>query len=300
MSRFLHFFLLFSGICLIFFGLPDGRAFPQSPPPFPPMDTISGKFDVPLPPGFPQPKHGSTYLIAHRGAHDGIPENSLAAYKKAIDLGCDFIEVDVRTTSDAVLVSIHNATVDAYVTGQTGKVKAMTFADLRALDIGAKYGDAWKNTRIPSLDEVFQLCKGKIGIYLDLKEALVADIVRIVKKYEMQRQVVWYIPASKGVIIRELQAICPDCLPMPDPGPPENILHVMRDFKPYVLASDMGTITNSFVQLSHESGALVFVDERADNLDLLKEEWSKMLCWKVDGIQTDDPARVIDFIVKGQ
>ena len=49
---------------------------------------------------FPEPKNGDTYVIAHRSVHNGIPENSLAAYQKAIDLGCDFIEIDVRQTRD--------------------------------------------------------------------------------------------------------------------------------------------------------------------------------------------------------
>ena len=57
---------------------------------------------------FPTPKNGDTYVIAHRGVHNGIPENSLAAYQKAIDLGCDFIEIDVRKTRDGRMVSIHN------------------------------------------------------------------------------------------------------------------------------------------------------------------------------------------------
>ncbi|MCB0684956.1 MAG: hypothetical protein KDC53_00485, partial [Saprospiraceae bacterium] len=58
------------------------------------------------------PKHGETYVIAHRGAHKDAPENSLPAYQKAIDLGCDFIEIDVRSTNDSELVSIHNADID--------------------------------------------------------------------------------------------------------------------------------------------------------------------------------------------
>jgi len=50
--------------------------------------------------------------------HNGIPENSLAAYQKAIDLGCDFVEIDVRTTKDGRFVSVHNSTIDSYVEGK--------------------------------------------------------------------------------------------------------------------------------------------------------------------------------------
>jgi len=55
----------------------------------------------------PKPKQGNTYVVAHRGVHNGIPENTLAAYQKAIDLGCDFVEIDIRKTKDGRFVSVH-------------------------------------------------------------------------------------------------------------------------------------------------------------------------------------------------
>ncbi len=73
--------------------------------------------------GLPKSKNGNTYFTAHRGAHNGIPENYLAAYQKAIELGCDFVEIYIRTTKDGKLVSVHNATIDAYVMAEKGKVK---------------------------------------------------------------------------------------------------------------------------------------------------------------------------------
>jgi hypothetical protein len=48
----------------------------------------------------PQPRHGGVYVVAHRGAHNGIPENTIAAYKAAIEMGVDFVEIDLRTTRD--------------------------------------------------------------------------------------------------------------------------------------------------------------------------------------------------------
>ena len=89
---------------------------------------------------FSPPKNGKTYVIAHRGVHNGIPENSLAAYQKAIDLGCDLIEIDVRKSKDGRMVSVHNSTIDAYVSGATGKVSDFTLAELKALDIGERFG----------------------------------------------------------------------------------------------------------------------------------------------------------------
>ena len=249
-------------------------------------DTINGEL--------PKPGHGNTYVIAHRGAHVGIPENSLAAIKKAIDLGCDFVELDTRMTKDRQIVSVHNASVDAYVVGKTGKVKDFSLQEIKKLDIGEKTGPEWKNTRIPTIEEILQLCRGKIGIYLDLKEPLVPELLQIIHKYDMERDIIWYIPASRMEIIQQLKTLCPDCIPMPDPGPEKNIQEVVNQVHPRVLASDMGQLSESFVKTAHAGNSKVFVDEKKGT----PEEWNQIIDWGTDGIQTDDPTALIEFLKK--
>jgi len=244
--------------------------------------------------GFPKPRHGNTYVIAHRGAHIGIPENSLPAIQKAIDLGCDFVEIDTRMTKDGRIVSVHNASVDEYVIGKTGKVKDYTLAELKKMDIGEKTGPDWKNTRIPTVEEILELCRGKIRIYLDLKEPLVPELLQIIDKYKMERDIIWYIPASRTEIIQQLKTLCPDCIPTPDPGPEKNIQEVVAQVHPLILASDMGQLTESFVKTAHASNAKVFVDEKKG----MPEEWQQIIDWGTDGIQTDDPAALIEFLKK--
>ncbi len=78
-------------------------------------------------------------VISHRGEHLHHPENTMPAFRAAFEAGADFIEVDVRTTSDGKLILMHNDTVDARTNG-TGAVKDMTFDQIRALDAGAKSG----------------------------------------------------------------------------------------------------------------------------------------------------------------
>ncbi len=109
---------------------------------------------------FPKPKNGNTYVIAHRGVHNDIPENTLAAYQKAIDLGCDFVEIDIRKTKDGKFVSVHNSTVDAYVEGVKGKVSSFTLAELKQMNIGKRVSPKWENERIPTFEEILQVCKG--------------------------------------------------------------------------------------------------------------------------------------------
>jgi glycerophosphoryl diester phosphodiesterase len=246
--------------------------------------------------GLPKPKNGSTYVIAHRGEHNGIPENSLAAYQKAIDLGCDFVEIDVRTTKDGEFVSVHNATIDAYVVGKTGKLADFTLSQLRAMDIGIKVGEKWRDTKIPTFGEILALCQNRIGIYLDLKEADPKTLIPIIKKYNMEEAIVWYLPASAHKELMAIKTNCPECLIMPDPGKKSNIKEVINTYEPKYMASDMGHISKSFVRQLHANEVKVFVDDDEDDPEKWHQEWAKLLSLGVDGIQTDQPEALIKFI----
>ncbi|MEM4791078.1 MAG: glycerophosphodiester phosphodiesterase family protein, partial [Thermofilum sp.] len=84
---------------------------------------------------------GRFFVVAHRGASGHEPENTLRAVRRAIEIGADVVEVDVRVSKDGALVVIHDDTVDRTTSGR-GKVRDMTAAELRSLDAG-------KGERIP-------------------------------------------------------------------------------------------------------------------------------------------------------
>jgi len=240
---------------------------------------------------FRKPKNG-IYVIAHRGAHLGIPENSLPAYQKAIDLGCDFVEIDVRTTKDGQFVSIHNSTIDNYIEGKTGSVRSMTLAELKALDIGSKTGKEWKGTQIPTFEEILKLCQGKIGIYLDLKDAPVTELMEIIRKYNMEKNIVWYIPYQYLLQTENINQLFGGSYPMPDPQSKENIKAAVKNLKTPLIATDMGKLSQSFVDEAHKYGARIFVDENEGT----KAEWEKIISWGTEGIQTDNPEVLIEFL----
>jgi glycerophosphoryl diester phosphodiesterase len=108
-------------------------------------------------------------LIAHRGASGHAPENTLAAFKKAVSLGATFIETDLQLTRDARLVAIHDDTVNRTTNGK-GAVHDMTLADLRRLDAGSWFGSEFAGERIPTLDEVLDFAKKyDVIFYLEMK-----------------------------------------------------------------------------------------------------------------------------------
>jgi len=236
----------------------------------------------------PEPRHGGVYVVAHRGAHIGIPENTLAAYEAAIEMGVDFVEVDLRTTQDGHIVSIHNKEIDSYVTdGRRGLVSVMTLEQLKQLDIGGKIGPQWSGERIPTFEEILELCKGRVGIYLDLKDASVDKVVSIVNKWDMARQILWYADFDELDRVAEL---CPECVLMPDPGPEGNLQKVIERFEPSVIAAVWRYYSRSFAAKCHRAGTIVIVDESGPAC------WLDALAWNTDGIQSDRPAQLIALL----
>ena len=108
-------------------------------------------------------------VIAHRGASGNAPENTLAAFRKAVALGATFIETDLQLSRDARFVAIHDATVNRTTNGQ-GAVHDMTLADLRKLDAGSWFGSEFAGERIPTLEEIFEFSKkNDVVFYLEIK-----------------------------------------------------------------------------------------------------------------------------------
>ena len=97
-------------------------------------------------------------VLAHRGASAYAPENTLAAFRKAIEQRADWLELDVQQTSDGHLVVFHDLRVDERTNGR-GPLRDMTLAQVRALDAGSKFSPAFAGEPIPTFEEVVALAR---------------------------------------------------------------------------------------------------------------------------------------------
>ena len=103
-------------------------------------------------------------LIAHRGGPAYEPENTLSAFRNAIEVGADWIEMDIQRTQDGVLVVIHDETVDRTTDG-TGKVEHLTLEQIRTLDAG-------NGEQVPTFEEVIALAReARVGLLTEAKSA---------------------------------------------------------------------------------------------------------------------------------
>ena len=120
--------------------------------------------------------------IAHRGASGTFPENTLSAFRAAIEAGAQMCELDVQLTRDGAIVVIHDDTVDR-TCDAVGTVAALTLSELKRFDAGARFQNGRiRGERIPTLDEVFEVTAGRCGLNIELKaigvEEKVAEIIR--------------------------------------------------------------------------------------------------------------------------
>ncbi len=130
-------------------------------------------------------------IIAHRGASKQAPENTMAAFRRALELGADGIELDVHLTSDGYLAVIHDEMLDRTSNGK-GLVRDRTLAELKELDFGSWFSKDFSGERIPELNEVLRLLSDWDGLLnIEIKngpvfypgiEKAVADAVRKYKR----------------------------------------------------------------------------------------------------------------------
>ena len=108
-------------------------------------------------------------VVAHRGGAALAPENTLVAFENALKIGVDQVECDVHLSKDGELVVMHDPNVSRTTNG-TGQISGLTLAELKKLNAAAKFGNgAWPEQRIPTLDELLNLVKGKAGIQIEIK-----------------------------------------------------------------------------------------------------------------------------------
>jgi glycerophosphoryl diester phosphodiesterase len=125
------------------------------------------------------------WACAHRGASGRAPENTLAAFRLAMEMGAEMCELDVQQTADDRLVVMHDDTLNRTTTGK-GNLWEMTLAELQQHDAGAWFDRRFAGERLPTLEQVMALARGKMKLNIEVKmhghernlAALVVDTVQ--------------------------------------------------------------------------------------------------------------------------
>jgi len=127
------------------------------------------------------------FVVAHRGFSGKYPENTILSFQKAVELGADFIELDVHETKDGELIVMHDDKVDRTTDGK-GYIRDLEYKEISGFDAGRWKG--FENVGVPSLDEVFRILEGKIKLFIEVKKASPKKVVELARKYGMERNIV--------------------------------------------------------------------------------------------------------------
>ncbi|WP_343674316.1 glycerophosphodiester phosphodiesterase family protein [Chitinophaga sp.] len=201
-------------------------------------------------------------VIAHRGDHTVLPENTLAAYTRAIADGVDYVEVDLRTFKDGTLYISHGS--------------------LEVLPAG-----------VPSFEQVLSLCKKKVNIYLDFKDADPLVVYKLIKKAGMEKHIVVYCNTFEQ--LKEWHKVAPG-MPLMT-SVPDSVLDLNTFFDQYPVSAidgDIGRYTPEMLAVCKKRNVAIWLDVQAPDEGPLS--WQQALDTPVQGLQTDHPGALINYL----
>lgn len=233
-------------------------------------------------------------ISAHRGASRMAPENTIAAFSKAIDAGANYIEIDVRTTSDGHQVVVHDKSLQR-TTGMNSLVKETDLATIKSLSAGKWFGSSFEGEKVPTLEEVCKLVKSEnqekghnIKLYVDCKDIDPAKVIGLLIQYSLMDSAVFYGDIETLSSIK--QHFNPARL-MPSFSSVGDAENVMKLLSPYAFDVPFEKLDESTVAFIHGRQIKVFSDLLGEND--LPEAYRKALKLDIDLIQTDDVDAVL-------
>ncbi|MHA1711389.1 MAG: glycerophosphodiester phosphodiesterase [Candidatus Freyarchaeota archaeon] len=223
-------------------------------------------------------------VIAHRGASGYEPENTLRSIRRALEMGADLVEVDVRMSRDGEIVVIHDARVDRTTNG-AGYVRDMTLQQLKRLDAGL-------GERIPTLEEVIHVIKGKVQLVIEIKVPGIEEaVLRAVRKDNVEDAVL--ITSFHHPVVKQVKVLGANVK--------TGVIFASRPIQPVRLVIDANAdalfpkhlfVDMQMVEEAHEHGLMVCpwtVDDPQEIRPLIEAN--------VDGIVTNKPD-VVKHIIK--
>jgi glycerophosphoryl diester phosphodiesterase len=241
--------------------------------------------------------HHKFIVIAHRGDHTNAPENTIVAYKNAIKIGADFIEVDLRTTKDSQLVVMHDATINR-MTGINGSIQNMTFDSLRNLEVRESKHPEWGNHVIPTFQEVLKLSKRRINIYLDFKNASAQAAYNEIVAAGMENNVIVYINnPNQFTDWRNVAPNIPLMISLPGKvKTKEALFQVLEKYQTDLLDGNYNEYNVETVAAAKEKNIPIWAD--IQSIDENAILWDKAINLSLQGLQTDHPKALIDYLKK--
>ncbi len=190
-------------------------------------------------------------VVVHRGDNGHAPENTIAAAKRCVDMGIEYLEFDVRRSKDGVHYILHDPTLDRTTDG-TGAIRSLNSQEIDALDAGSWFSEKFKGERIPRLEALLDFCKDKIKLYFDVKDADIAYLIRLVHERGLQDQCFfWFGNKTQAMQFRELSK---DLELKVNAGSPEEVKRAKDELGATLIECGINSLTPEFIETCRSLG----------------------------------------------
>lgn len=232
-------------------------------------------------------------ILGHRGVKGHAPENTLVSFEKGIQMGSTMLELDIHLSKDKELIVIHDGAVDRTTNG-TGLVHEMTLTELQRLDAGAWFGPEFAGERIPTLQEVIGLVRGRAYLNVEIKVGgmnpnrfVYPDIIQplgdLLTTTDMVNEVV--VSSFHQPYLTELKQVLPNVrVALLHQKPVDNLFETAVAEGWEAVHTHTSLIDEQFVAAAHAKGIRVRAWNPND-----AETMRRMIHLGVDGIGTDFP-----------
>jgi glycerophosphoryl diester phosphodiesterase len=245
-------------------------------------------------------------VIAHRGGRGLWPENTIFAFRRAVEMGVDALELDVRGSADGELVVLHDERVDRTTNGK-GRVQDLSWAELKSLDAGhhwtadagGTYPYRQRNIRIPRLQEVLQEFSG-VPMSIEIKQEsppILAPFCAALRSAGLGPRVL--VSSFKSDLVKAFRAACPEMATSATAGEATLFWALEQVFSSRLYSPPCGSfqvpeqtgkfrvVDRGFVAAAHAQGLSVHVWTVNDLAAM-----QRLVALGVDGIITDYPDRL--------
>ena len=240
-------------------------------------------------------------VIAHRGDSAHRPENTLASFASALEIGAAFAEFDVHLTRDGEVVVIHDATLDRTTDGH-GAVRNMTLAEIRRFSAGypRRFGSTYAGERVPTLGEVLGLLRDRAKAMIEIKPEAVSDdaeggveahVVEEVRKARMEKEVA-LISFERRALLR-CRTLAPEILRghIFDRGKAGDMLGGAREVGSELIMPEKRLLSEDLRDRAREAGVKVatwVVDD--------VEEMRRLMRFELYGVGSNRPGEMLEAL----
>jgi glycerophosphoryl diester phosphodiesterase len=263
-----------------------------------------------------QPLDKQVMVTAHRGDWRNAPENSLLAFKYAIAMGVDIIELDLNKTKDGVIIIMHDQTINRTTDGK-GSPGDYTLAELKKFHLKNGLGRVTVNT-IPTFEEVMQLLKGKVLVNLDKSYPYYNEAYQVLKATGTLKQAIFKTTEDYETVRKQYPSIIDSItfmavVDLDKPGAKHVIENYQHHIKPVAFELNFRTDTSAMLKNNrfiNKNGSRIWInslwaslnaghdDDTAVDLGNTENSWDWIIAHGATIIQTDRPREMLQYLRK--